>query len=97
MIISIICVGTAVTRHRDFILSLAVGNRQCSVMGCDLIVVSQCAYVQRVGELILAAANQRLGSGDIIGRAFAGRESIAGYGDFIIGQRVAVILLLGSS
>ncbi len=95
LLCSIVSGFIALTCHCDLIQGVTALDIQCTVYSTNFIIVSIGAFVQRVGEGIRGAANYRLAAGYAVGSAFAFREVSAGH--FVVGQRAAVIFLLGTA
>ena len=71
--------------------SCSVADGQCSLNLGDVIVASLGSFIQSVGECICAAADQCLGSGNIIFCAFAFCESLAADCYCVISECCSVI------
>ena len=93
VLLAVVDRGEAVRGQRDLELRGAVGDGQGSGHGADRVVVRVGAIVQRVGERVLALTDDRTGTGDVIGRAFAGDEAVARDRDVAVRQRGAVVFL----
>ena len=93
MRIAVILLTSADRHNLDPVLGVTVGYRQAAVDSLNRVVVNAGAFVQRVGKLVLAAANQRLAAGHIVARTFAFREIVACHRHGIVRQGVAIILL----
>ena len=81
-----------VISNRIWIIRIGtVGDRQGAFCFCDGIVVCLCAFIQLVGEGILALAYQRLAAGHIIGCAFTFNKAVAVDCNFVICQGCTVV------
>ena len=80
--------------HGLLVFTCSVRYRQRTFYLCNRVVAGLCTCLQRVGEGILAAADQRLASGHIVCRAFAVREAVTADGYRVIRQCGSVIHLL---
>ena len=87
--------------------AIILGNRHYHLIGYrlylqrasfrdDVIVGCFCSFIQRVGEIILAASYLCLAARDVIRCAFACRESVTAHGHFIVRQCLAIVHLLVS-
>ena len=84
-------VTVAPTRYGDREQCVTVRDIQGAEFGLDVIVAGFGAFFQRVGELVITGADQCLGTGHIIGRAFIANEVLPG--DFLVNQGIAVVFL----
>ena len=76
-------------RYRHFVRDRRDLQRAFGLFDC--VVVRLRAFVQRIGERIIALANNRLASRHVVRRAFVLRKAVAAYRHFAVRQRIAVV------
>ena len=89
------CLRIAHDRH-DYLIG-QLRDFELAELRFDRVVLGKRVLVQRVGELVLALADAQLAAGHVIGRAFAVRKAVVGYGHGVIRQRFAVVNLLAAA
>ena len=92
---AVVLLGAGVLGDGDDHLVCELGHLEGALDRLDLIVVGLGALVEGVGERVLGAADLGLGAGHVVRGALGACEALAGDLDLVLGQRLAVVDLLG--